>query len=710
MADGESTDTLDEREAQRKRMAEKRAEARNLHIPLPQSIDRRNRCLGDPVLFLQTYFAETFNQPFTEDRKAMLQSIIYAAEFGGDYAIAGPRGEGKTRLAIYGALYLMFADLSNFPVVIGKSQTKSQNELKTIKERLQQSEMLIADFPEVGVPFQEVGAWSSRARMQTVGGEHTNIVIASDHIIFPTIPRHCLHESWPDECEPVSKGQIMSSLGVDGPIRGTNYRDRRPTLAILDDIESKGSAESDTIIESNEDIIEKDIGGLGAGGRRVSRVMLCTTQNRKCIAYKYTDRTAKPSWNGRRFRKLVTEPTRMDLWDKYVELRINRDGESDPDARAAHVFYRDNKTSMDAGAHISNPYNYDTRKHNDGDSIELSALQAYFNRVADFGKEAVATEDDNDPPEEVGPQGSGITDALVRSRVNGLRHSQLPASTQCVTVGIDLGKYICHWVAVGWLNNGTGCICDYGVAEVLNTDSAMDSAAAEPAIYNALINWRSELQATEYVDASGARRNVDVVFVDSGAFTDAAYKFVNDVGGKPYFATKGIGNYREPTPKSNISIAHQAHASYLAGPKLWLYNLNVDYWKRYVHERFLTPTFDDNNQLRDGSLSLFQPEGSRKHISFSKHVVAEEWVSEFKQGKGERTFWTVHNRNNHWLDALTMATAAAGTLGVRVMQSQDKPKLAPQNVQRAKAMRKATSNRQPSRRAGGWVNGVRRNR
>ncbi len=689
-------------------MAAKRSAARDLQIPTPINPDRRNSCLADPVLFLQTYFASTFHQPFTPDREAMLRSIVDAARYGGDYAIAGPRGEGKTRLAIYGAVYLMLANLSPFPIVIGKSQSKATNELKTIKERLQQSDLLIADFPEVGVPFKAVGGWSSRCRMQTVAGVTTNIVIAANHLIFPVINRNMVSDDWPDSCELVSRGQIMASMGVDGPIRGTNYRDERPSLALIDDIESKESANSDAIIESNEWVIEKDIGGLGGSGRRVSRVMLCTTQNRKCIAFRYTDRKQKPSWNGKRFRKMVTEPERTDLWEKYVDLRTGRTVD-DSEARVAYKFYATQRDEMDRGCVISNPYSYDQRNASDGDPLELSAIQAYYNRIADFGAEAVATEDDNDPPEYVGPQGSGLTASLVKSRLSGLRQNQLPANTQAVTIGIDVGKYLCHWTATAWWKGAGGVVCDYGVIEVKNTSPTSDNAVAETAIYNALVNFRDELIATDFIDASGAKRDIDAVFIDSGAYTDGVYEFIRQVGGPPFYATKGTGNYRTPKASDNVRVGDHLNASRLADAGVWLYNLDADHWKRFVHERFLSPTFDENNMLRSGSLSLFEPTASRGHLSYSNHIVAEEWVSEFQQGKGEKEYWIAHNRNNHWLDATSMAAAAATLKKISVRTDMKGVRLTPTNIEvaTAKAERKRHASRSRSAKQS-WVQRARR--
>ena len=697
----------DERTRQRLAMSKKRAAARDIEIPAPADLDRRMCCLANPIEFLQTYFAETFSQPFTPDREAMLLSIINAAKYGGDFAIAGPRGEGKTRIAIYGAVYLMVANLSTFPIVIGKSQSKAQNELKTIKERLQQSELFIADFPEIGVPFQAVGGWSSRARMQTVAGKYTNIEIAADHLVMPTITSAML--GWFD-VESLACGQVFSCMGIDGPIRGTNHRDKRPTLAILDDIESKESADSDTLIESNEQVIEKDIGGLGQSGKRVSRVMLCTTQNRKCIAYKYTDRSQKPSWNGRRFRKLETPPDRIDLWQKYIELRVNKD-ESDPDAREAFRFYRDNRAAMEAGCEISNPYSFDDRPHSDGEPLELSALQAYYNRVADFGSEAVATEDDNDPPEEVGPQGSGLTAGVVASRMSGLDRLQVPANAVKVTVGIDVGKYACHWTLTAWLKGGGGVIADYGILEVTGTDIDDSEATIERCIYHALVRWRDELLQSKIVDASGSERSIDAVFIDSGAYSQSIYEFVRQVGGPPFYAVKGVGGYRQPKPSDSVRIGSELHASYLVGEKIWLYNLNADYWKRFVHERFLTPTFNESNMIRPGSLSIFQPKGTKKHISFSQHIVAEEWVSEFKQGKGERCYWMVHNRNNHWLDSTAMSAAAAGMEGISLMTNIENAKLAPTKAEQAKAARPKQVRKRPRHgRVGSenWIQRVRR--
>ena len=685
-------------------MARKRAAERDLKIPCPVNPARRIACEQDQELWLRTYFPEAFTEAFTQDRLDMLKSIENAALYGGDQAIAGPRGEGKTSIAMHGAFNLMVRRLCDFPLVIGKSQSKSQLELRDIKDKLQQAEIFAEDYPEIAIPFKAVGGWSSRARMQTVGGRSTNIVLAADHLAFPQITREQLPDDWPDEIVPASCGQVIYCLGIDGPIRGTKFRGRRPKLAILDDIEDREAAASETLIAKNEEVIEQDVAGLGSSAERVARVLLCTIQNRKCIAYKYTDPKVKPSFRGKRYRKMIKPPNRMDLVDQYVQLRKNR-SEKDEDAREAFRFWRDNRELIEEGCITSNPSSYSKKEHADGDPLELSSIQAYYNRVADWGPKAVATEIDNDPPEEAGPQGIGLRADMVQKRLSGLSRWQLPASTVALTAGIDLGKYRCHWVVCAWWHGAGGCVVDYGFADVLGTDKSIDNEASEPMIYRTLLDWRDKLLQKEFVDATGTRRKVDFVMVDSGTFTNAAYEFCRQVRGV-FHPSKGQNPYYPKKQSTANTIAgSNLHAAKLSSQDIWLYELDTNYWKQWVHERLLTPTFDEDNMLRRGSLSLFNPEGNSSHSTFAQHITAEELVTEFKEGKGTKTKWCPKNENNHWLDATYMASAASEALGVRLIAPSE-TEIEPKRVDVDKPKPKPAAQQHGNRfrqRPGGWI-------
>jgi hypothetical protein len=702
----------DEKAYDRERKSKQRAAGREIVIPQPKNIERRLEAESHPIKWLECYFGKTFHEPFTQDREDMVLSIVNAARYGGDQAIAGSRGEGKTTIAIKTALYCMIRSISTFPIVIGKNQNKSNSELKELRRQLPHLETFAGDYPEICIPLALGGKWSSGLNLLTVGGRFINMALGADHIKFPEISASQVN--WPVEIEPASKGQVLFALGIDGAIRGTKHGDRRPTLAIIDDIEDREAAASDAVIAKNEDIIEQDIAGLAQSSEQVSRVMLCTTQNRKCIAYRYTDPKQKPSWNGRRYRKMIQPPTRMDLVEQFIDLWRNRTAE-DRDAREAYRFWRDNREKIEEGAQISNPYSFSKKLHADGEPLEVSAIHAYYCRVAKNGQKSVSTEVDNDPPEETGPVGMGLTAQLVASRNSGLGRGQLPANATALTVGIDIGKYNCHWTACAWWPGAGGCIIDYGILEVHGnegvrlSDRAADQAASEPAIYRALLAWRDEILNKEYVDATGTKRTVDFVLVDSGAYKNAIYEFCRQVRG-PFHPSKGLVPYHARKQSSDTVLASSnLHAVYFDSEKTWLYELDSDYWKKWVHERFLSPTFDENNMLRSGALSLFHSDRTAGHNSFSQHIVAEEFQTQFVQGKGVKSKWEKVNENNHWLDATYLAAAASEVLGVKLV-GPSSVEIGARSVDRNDQKQKAASRPRKQhgganfrQRPGGWI-------
>ena len=651
---------FNEKEYDRERKASQRAKGRELYIPIPKNIPRRLACLQNPELLLTTYSPRTYFEPFTADRSDMLNSIWRAARYGGDQAIAGSRGEGKTTLAMDGAFCLMLSKLSFFPVVIGKNQDASSDELKAMRERITDSELFVEDFPEIGVPLQAVGPQTANARLLTVGGKFIGMYLGTKHFAFPKITNDMLPH-WPADVISVAAGQVMGATGIEGRVRGFKFRSYRPTIALIDDVEDKDSAVADLQIEKIERIIEEDIGGMGSSAERIARIYLCTTLNRKCNAYRYTCRKTKPSWNGRRYRKMIKRPDRMDLVEEYISLRKSR-GDDDPDARVAFRYWRDNREEIEAGCEISNPHSYSKKQHEDGEPIELSAIQAYFNRVADMGEKAVATEIDNDPPDESGVETIGLTANRVASRISGLMQGQYHPDTEAVTVGLDIGKYYSHWCKVAWHGNAVGNVVDYGVMETPGMMVATDAKAVMTALLPALHQWRTDITADG---------KLDFCLIDSGDYGDAVYEFVRQIGGIPFAASKGwdTGRFRMPKEATNDKRPFQeCYAAHQPAEKLWLYHVNTEHWKQWLQDRFVTATFSDLQQFNDGSLSLYAcPSDRKRHTSFAHHIVAEERRDTFVKGKGIVRKWVPISKNNHYLDALALACAAGGCVGVRIV-------------------------------------------
>jgi hypothetical protein len=205
------------------------------------------------------------------------------------------------------------------------------------------------------------------------------------------------------------------------------------------------------------------------------------------------------------------------------------------------------------------------------------------------------------------------------------------------------------------------------------------------------------------LDPSGARKPVDFCLVDSGNFTQAAYQFCKGMGGI-FHPSKGYSPYRHRDKnEENTIVGYNLHAKKLPAHNVWLYELDTDYWKQFVHEGFLTPTFNDNNELRRKSLSIFNPEGSRKHVYYGKHITAEDLVTD-----GGKTYWKPSGLDNHWLDATYMAAAGSEACGVKLIAPSE-IEVAPKHIgdepKQAKPAPQAYRHGQQrfKQRQGGWI-------
>lgn len=660
-----------------------RAVQRDLVIPPVASVTRRRRCLADTRLFLTTYFAGIFYQPFTADRLDMIEAIEHAAKYGGDQAIAGPRGDGKTRSALFVTLKLMLTNELRFPLIVSKSGPRANRELRNLKEAIRASDGLLADFPEVMVPIVALGGWASRARQQTAYGEFTRMEWGEECVILPTIPTAALaakrSNRWNRHVDSAATGQVVASLGIEGPIRGYTVRNDRPGLALLDDIDDRESARSELQTVNRQAIIEQDIGGLAGPDKTIARVMLCTLINDSCIASIYTDRKRKPSWRGQRHRLLSTLPERGDLWDEYIAMREGR-GEDDPDARRAHEFYSARRKQMDAGAIVTNPYRFDSRPLADGTPGQLSAIQACYDIIADRGWEHFNTEYQNEPPAKEAAIDSGISAEKIQSRLSGFDRYETPPSCTIQVQGIDVRKIGLHYVVKAFEPNATSYVVDYGFHETYGTTYGSDEGV-ELAVRRAILDRLEQTQQQS--------PGVTLTLVDSGWMTPAVYQACLDIGHGIYPA-KGSGkshgcaamSFSPARAETNICKPGDGwrmdYQPIRRGVGVWLVNCDADRWKSFEHARWLTPegkagaaylfghVTDEERRWLDRRL----PQDARDHFAFAKHLTSEVETEDVIRGTLRRFWRTKPGRvQNHYLDASYLCNVAAAMLGAKIMQS-----------------------------------------
>lgn len=248
---------------------------------------------------------------------------------------------------------------------------------------------------------------------------------------------------------------------------------------------------------------------------------------------------------------------------------------------------------------------------------------------------------------------------VIMRRTTGKRKGICPDGTQCVTVGLDIGKRLCHWVAIAWLPNATPHVIDYGRLE-----PPSDLMAEEEAILSALRDFREELVSEGWKLGDGTIKPT-FVFVDAGNWQDTIINFAVE-SGPPFFPTKGYGigqrregKYKRDTGSTVIWSKEGYNLVKLPDGRHYI-EIKADHWKSWVHARWRTPLD------KPGAMTLFE---SNDHLSFAKHQTAEKEVEEFVPREGMVRRFEAVSRQNHYLDALMLACVAGHEAGVRLIDA-----------------------------------------
>lgn len=598
---------------------------------------------------MHTYFGDRYRLSMGRDHRFIIQTLWDRSKTGGRQAIAAPRGRGKSETVKGMIPCLVLAKRIRFPLAIAATTALGKRLYDDFKKKFATNDLLLEDFPEVCWPIRSLEGAPQRAGRQHVNGKLTQIKWTDEYISLPIV-----------DDSPYG-GVKMAYYGLDAAFRGVNIDGDRPDFIVIDDPETRESAKSIPQIHDRGMIIDQDISGLVSQEESLTMVIITTVQNRYCLSYKLTDPMQRPAYNGKRFGMIVSWPKRMDLWEDYIAKRHSDQQAGDEYGRGAVRFYLDHRSDMDDGVEMITD-EFVSITLDDGTDLVHSSIQQAFNKIADTSMEAYCTEYQNEPPQEEQIEVMGLTPARVQASIAHWPQREAPSTTELRTVGIDIGNRNSHWVDLAWEGNAIGTVVDYGIMETYLEYQA-DDKAIELAILASLDVWADEIVA---------KINPLICLVDSGsgkAHTPAVYEFCRRRGA-PFFPSKGwdVGRFRMPQQNDVKVPFTEAWAHKLLEERVWLYNVNTEYWKRWVHQRFLTPTHDSSGNRNDGTLALFDPgQDKKRHLSFSHHITAEEEQLVPVDGKEMKRVWFVKNRNNHWLDAIALGCAGAGCVGVDVI-------------------------------------------
>lgn len=661
-----------ERQAQRSLMARKRALGRDLSIPPVANPRRRRRCKADPALFLRTYFPHVFYNPFSESQREIIAGFGARLRHGGWKAESAARGDGKTSIARGLAIWAIAYGLRRYLAIIAANGPDAERNRMSIRSEFERNDLFADDFPELCVPVRALEGANQRAAAQTVDGHRTYLHWSGEDIVMPTI----------EGAE--SSGAIITSRGIDSAIRGMNHRGVRPDFVIIDDPETHESARSEVEIRKREATIDSDVTGLAGPNKRLAIFYVCTIQTDQCLAARYTDRRIKSAWAGERRRMLIRQPDRMDLWEKYMDLRTTAMIEGDSNARSAHRFYLRNRRAMEKGAVLGNPFRFDSTVLPDGTQVQVSALQFCFDTISDVGWETFNAEYQSEPPIRQSADVADINARTVMQRCAGLDRGVIPADADHLVAGIDMGARLVHWSVLA-VKAAALHVVDYGIIQVHSpmagrVEDEENIQATQEAMLTALWEFESMASNGWPEHETGELRRLEACGIDVGYarqnMDDPVWQFVASAGGS-YHAIKGFGSgtgqsrYRAPARKGRgRRLGAHWFATWQPGRRSWLWNLDSDYWKKFIHDGVLTPPG------RPGALTLYGDEPTA-HKQYAMQLTAEKWTHEYLPGRGDKYSWKPIRQQNHWLDATYIAAAMAAVSGMKTVGNEPPPPGAP---------------------------------
>ncbi|MEX0585674.1 MAG: hypothetical protein WD176_03455, partial [Pirellulales bacterium] len=310
----------------------------------PPVADPKRRAAGEALFktFCETYFPHRFYLAWSPDHLKVIDRIERAIEQGGQFALAMPRGDGKTSLLEAAVIWATSKGRRLFVMLIGASRAAALESMDAIKAELEINELLAADFPEICVPVQKLEGIANRCAGQLHAGERTHIGWAKDQVVLPSIAGS------------KASGAIIRVAGITGCIRGAKFsradgKTVRPDLVLIDDPQTDKSAKSETQCQQRETIIAGAILGLGGPDEKIATFCTCTVVRSGDLADLLLDRDKHPEWQGERCKLLYAFPSNTKLWEDY-SIKRSDSLKNDGDGREATAFYKTHRKAMDAGA------------------------------------------------------------------------------------------------------------------------------------------------------------------------------------------------------------------------------------------------------------------------------------------------------------------------------------------------------------------------
>lgn len=637
--------------------------------PLPPVKDpaRKEACKKCVKTFFKTYFPASFLLDFGDDHLKVIARLETAILEGGLFALAMPRGSGKTTICVRALLWSILYGHRKFAMLIGASADAAKELLAELKVELETNAILSEDFPEACFPIQKLEGIAQRAKGQTLGGRQTQIGYKGNQLILPTVTGSAC------------SGSIIRVAGLLGRIRGAKHVSAdgdslRPDLAIVDDPQTDASAKSENQCQQRERVLSGAILGLAGPGKRIAGVMPCTVIRKGDMADRILDRSIHPRWNGERCRMVYRWPTNQKLWDSYAELRISDLKQGNDKLPQATEFYGEHRAEMDEGSIVGWPARFEPH--------ELSAIQHAWNLKLG-NADTFDAEYQNDPKESLGGQSTAhaVSAEVLCQRASGYNQFEIPREASHLVCAVDVQQNAFFYAVLAVADGFTSWVVDYGswpeqgkiyytlseIERTISTETGVGNL--EAFLLSGLRRLESHLLSRNYVRDDGAAMPLERIIIDAnwGPSTKTIYSFVRQSEQRSlWLPWHGRGVSAKQTPINQWP----RKAGEIVGPEWRISAANagqqiprhiiadVNYWKTILHQRLQQP------EGEQGAMMLFKGSPMR-HRMLADHVCSEQPIETVGRGRSLIEWQLLTGRDNHFLDCLVMCLVAASVVGVR---------------------------------------------
>jgi len=645
----------------------------------PADMKKLRRKVRDSLpKWLKAFMPDAFTLEFSPDHIEMLELEQQVIQSGGMYTIAMPRGTGKTTGAGIGAVvWGLLEGHIKYGVQVGADAKSASEMLDAVKSQLLNNELIQKAYsPVTGwlEPIEdEDGFFDFEPTGYLSAGEGTALKYKSQlrpdgrpaHVVWSKTPQKIvmpwLPESTCKQYDIRCNGAILEARGLTGGLRGMKHclpdgSIVRPSFVLLDDPQTRESADSLKQTQARMEIIRGDLMGLAGPDKKISFVMPCTVIKEGDLADQCLDRSQNPEFQGLKKALIYEWPTAQDsLWQEYggIYRECKRNGE--PTDKATE-FYAANREAMDAGAVVA----WDERKE-DG---QLSALQYVQDKLINMGEEAFYAEMQNDPRSAM-PQIYEITVPMISKQLSQLPIYELGPDSHFGACMIDINMYGLHWAVVGTPTEFQGHVAAWGKYPSGNKrlyyPDRRDGITEDQAIWRGLDELVDHLATAPWTRAASPC-SLDMVTIDCGQWMDTVFKFCKHKNRErlPFkvVPSRGVAQSRYRQTKVIGAPGLGFHVTDYAGRGRALLH-NTDFWRMSTQKAFLLSAGSA------GSLTLYgkTPKTQRE---LAEHICAERLVEYIKGEVQDHYVWRMQpGRRNDLLDALVGAVVACHQLGAR---------------------------------------------